>query len=324
MKWASLLLFRRRHAWWRKRTLDLLSKEINMKLLIRSLVAAAVIACCAAQAQTPAPILAAPAPLPTEQVAVGAKPYQVQVATAGAGRYTVIFESGFGTDLRAWRKVAPELAKVARVVSYSRAGHGGSEPRPEPRTIEQSAIELEQLIAAARLAPPFILVGHSYGGLLVRSFAARHPGQVAGMVLVDPADERFNRALRKLDAARAAEDDRQFAAIVPAKFQPELKLLQPVLDSGTLPLAGKLPDVPTVVLTSVQQAEKPMFFLETPQAVAAKQELHASFLRQFSDGSQVVTSKSGHNIQLEEPELVVAAVNKVIAAAEKGLAQARR
>lgn len=88
------------------------------------------------------------------------------------------------------------------------------------------------------------------------------------MVLVDPADERFNPALRKLDAVRAAEDDRQFAAMVPPKFQAGLKLLQPVLDSGVLPPAGKLPNVPAVVLTSVQQAEKPMFFLETAQAVA--------------------------------------------------------
>lgn len=296
-------------------------KETNMMLFLRSLAAAALVACCAAQAQTPAPVAATP--LATERIAVGAKPYQVQVASAGAGRYTVIFESGFGTDLRAWRKVAPDVAKVARTLSYSRAGHGASDARPEPRTIEQSTIELEELIAAAKLAPPFILVGHSYGGLLVRSFAARHPGQVAGMVLVDPADERFNPALRKLDAARAEEDDRQFAAIVPAKFQPELKLLQPVLDSGTLPLAGKLPNVPTIILTSVQQADKPMFFLESPQAMALKQELHASFLRQFSDGSQVLTSRSGHNIQIEEPELVVAAVNKVIAAADRQQAQAR-
>jgi pimeloyl-ACP methyl ester carboxylesterase len=263
---------------------------------------------CAAQADTPA----SPA-----RLVVG--PYQVQVAQEGSGRYTVIFESGFGTDLNAWRKVAPEVAKFAHTVAYSRAGYGASDARPEPRTILQSSQELDQLVAAAKLTPPFILVGHSYGGLLVRAFAARHPGSVAGMVLVDPADERFNPALRKLDAQRAEADDRQFAAIVPAKFQPELNQLQPVLDSGVLPLpvAGKLPDVPVVVLTSVQQAEKPEFFLETPQAVALKRALHADFLRQFSEGAQVVTSKSGHNIQREEPELVVAAVHKVIAAAEK-------
>lgn len=294
-----------------------------MKLLIGSFGFAAIMACCSAQAQTPAKAPVSGASITTEQVAVGAKPYFVQVAIGGAGRYTVIFESGFGTDLRAWRKVAPEVAKVARIFTYSRAGYGKSDPRPEPRTFGQNTLELEQLIAAAKLAPPFILVGHSYGGLLVRAYAARHPAQVAGMVLVDPTDEHFNPALRKLDAMRAEGDDRQFASIVPARFQSELQLLQPVLDSGVLPVAGKLPDVPTVVLTSVQQAEKPEFFLESPQAVAIKQELHAQFLRQFSDGSQVLTSQSGHNIQLDEPELVIAAINKVMADADRQSAQAR-
>lgn len=251
----------------------------------------------------------------TDRIAVGN--YQVQMAMAGSGTYTVIFESGFGTGMGTWRKVAPEVAKVARTVTYSRAGHGASDPRPEPRTLLQSSEELDQLVAAARLRPPFILVGHSYGGLLARAFAVRHPDWIAGMVLVDPADERFNPGLRKLDAGRAAADDKQFAAIVPAKFQPELQQLQPVLDSGTFPLPGKLPDVPVVVLTSVQQAEKPEFFLETPQAVALKRSLHADFLRQFSDGSQVTTDKSGHNIQMEQPALVIAAVEKVIGAADK-------
>ncbi|MCA1854484.1 alpha/beta hydrolase [Massilia oculi] len=286
-----------------------------MRPLVHSLSLVLVLACAGTHAQ---PV---PAELAPTRIAVGAAPYQVQYATAGAGRYTVIFESGFGTDLRAWRKVAPEVAKSARVLAYSRAGHGGSDPRPEPRTIAQNTLELEQLIAAAKLAPPFILVGHSYGGLLVRSFAARHPRQVAGMVLVDPSDERFNPALRKLDAARAAEDDRKFAGFVPAKFQPELQLLQPVLDSGSLPLDGKLPDVPVVVLSSVQQADKPMFFLETEAAVAIKKDLHADFLRQFGDGQQVLTTKSGHNIQLEEPELVVAAIGRVIAAADRRAGQ---
>jgi len=287
-----------------------------MKLAVPALVLVFLFACADAAAQSPA--------LAADQIAVGAKPYAVQTAVAGAGRYTVIFESGFGTGMGAWRKVAPELARDARVVTYSRAGHGSSEARPEPRTIAQNTNELEQLIAAQKLAPPFILVGHSYGGLLMRAYAARHPEQVAGMVLVDPSDERFNAALRKLDATRAALDDEQFAKFVPPKFQPELKLLQPVLDGAAPPYAGKLPDVPTVVLTSVQQAEKPMFFLETADAVAIKQSLHADFLRQFSKGSQVVTAKSGHSIQMEEPELVIAAVRDVISQADRGGAQAGR
>jgi pimeloyl-ACP methyl ester carboxylesterase len=248
-----------------------------------------------------------------DRIAVGA--YQVQAVSTGTGPYTVIFESGFGTDLRAWRNVAPAIAKSARVLTYSRAGYGQSDARPEPRTLLQSSLELDQLITAAGLRPPFILVGHSYGGLLVRAFAARHPDQVAGMVLVDPADERFSPALRKLNAARVDEDDSRFAAIVPAKFKPELAALQPVLDSGVFPVPGRLPDVPVVVITSMQPVDKPAFFLETPPARQVLYGLHADVAKGFRDGSHVVTERSGHNIQLDEPELVIAAIESVMAKA---------
>ena len=144
---------------------------------------------------------AAPAP---ETIKVGN--YQVQAVTLGSGPYTVILEAGFGRDLGVWRNVAPALATSAKVLAYSRAGHGKSDPRPEAPTIAARTGELEQLIATAGLKPPFILVGHSYGGFLIRSFAARHPEQVAGMVFVDPSDEAFNLELRKPDAAAVDKD----------------------------------------------------------------------------------------------------------------------
>lgn len=262
-------------------------------------------ACFAAHAEPVAP--------PPAQIAVGA--YQVQMSSAGSGPCTVIFESGFGTDLRAWRKVAPEIARTARVVTYSRAGYGGSDARPEPRTLLQSSLELDQLVAAANLRPPFILVGHSYGGLLARAFAVRHPEWVAGMVLVDPSDERFNPALRKLNAARVDADDSRFAAIVPAKFRPELDALKPVLDSGVFPVPGVLPDVPVVVISSMQPVEKPAFFLETAPARQVLFGLHDDFARRFRDGTHVATERSGHNVQLDEPELVIQAIEQVIAKA---------
>ncbi|QOY94870.1 alpha/beta hydrolase [Massilia sp. UMI-21] len=273
----------------------------------RSHVAAAMLALALSgtlQAATPGP----------DTVKVG--DYHVQMATLGSGRYTVILEAGFGRDLGVWRNVAPALAKSAKVVAYSRAGHGKSDPRPEAPTIVARTNELEQLIAAARLTPPFVLVGHSYGGLLVRSYAVRHPEQVAGMVFVDPSDEGFNVELRKLDAAAVEQDTRLTEQFVPPKFQAELRSVQAVLDSGKLPFAGALPDVPVAVLTSVQKREQPQLFLETPAAVQVWRTLHERFFRTFSNGSHIVTAESGHNIHQEQPQLVVAAVEGVIAAAE--------
>ncbi|WP_229409176.1 alpha/beta fold hydrolase [Massilia yuzhufengensis] len=242
--------------------------------------------------------------------------YQVQAATLGAGNYTVILEAGFGRDLGVWRNVAPALAKSAKVMAYSRAGHGKSDPRPEAPTIAARTNELEQLVAAAGLKPPFILVGHSYGGFLVRSFATRHPEQVAGMAFVDPSDEAFNVELRKLDAAGVDKDTKLTEQFMPPKLHAELRSVQAVLDSGKLPFAGALPDVPVAVLTSVQKREQPQLFLETPAAVQVWRGLHERFFRNFSNGSHIVTAESGHNIHQEQPQLVVSAIEGVIAAAE--------
>jgi pimeloyl-ACP methyl ester carboxylesterase len=264
-----------------------------------------------AGAQTPASTSAAAA---SDLLDVG--PYRVQMASLGAGPYTVIFESGFGRDLNVWRDVAPQVAKSNKVVTYSRAGHGRSEARPAVPTLASRTDELEQLIAAAGWTPPFVLVGHSYGGFLIRSYAARHPAQIAGMVFVDPSDEHQNTELRKLDAAAVDNDTRLLVQYMPPKLQPELAQVQAILDSGKLSLAGPLPDVPVVVLTSVQRREKPQMFLETPAAVEVWRDLHARFFRSFKRGSHVVTPDSGHNIHQEQPALVVAAIAEVIAAAD--------
>lgn len=242
--------------------------------------------------------------------------YQVQMATLGSGSYTVILESGFGRDLGVWRNVAPGLARSAKVVAYSRAGHGKSDARPEAPSIAARTNELEQLIATAGLKPPFVLVGHSYGAFLIRSYAVRHPEQVAGMVFVDPSDEQFNLELRKIDSAGVDKDTRLTEQFMPPKLHPELRSVQAVLDSGKLPFTGALPDVPVAVLTSVQKREQPQLFLETPAAVQVWRGLHERFFRGFSNGSHIVTAESGHNIHQEQPQLVVSAVEGVIAAAE--------
>lgn len=84
-----------------------------------------------------------------------------------------------------WRKVQPEIGKFVSVYSYDRAGLGYSEPSPRPRTSRVFAEELHELLNAAGVAPPYILVGHSFAGFNVRLFASRYRSETAGMVLVD-------------------------------------------------------------------------------------------------------------------------------------------
>lgn len=104
----------------------------------------------------------------------------------GEGSPAVVFESGLMSTVLSWGDIQTEIAKEARAVSYDRAGLGWSDPGPAPRDAGQIVNELHQLLEQAHVCPPFILVGHSFGGLTTRLFAARYPEEVAGLVLIDP------------------------------------------------------------------------------------------------------------------------------------------
>jgi pimeloyl-ACP methyl ester carboxylesterase len=109
----------------------------------------------------------------------------------GEGSPTVIFESGLGDPALAWTLVQPEVARFTRACSYDRAGAGYSgEPRNDhPRDGRTLAGELHALLSVAGVTGPYVLVGHSFGGLLVRVFAAAFPAEAAGVVLVDATHE---------------------------------------------------------------------------------------------------------------------------------------
>jgi pimeloyl-ACP methyl ester carboxylesterase len=108
---------------------------------------------------------------------------------SGAGSPTVVFDSGSGQPGYSWILVQPEVAKHTRACWYDRAGYGWSDPATGTRASSDIAEDLDKLLRTAGIAPPYILVGHSFGGFNIRVFADRHRDEVAGMVLVDSADE---------------------------------------------------------------------------------------------------------------------------------------
>jgi pimeloyl-ACP methyl ester carboxylesterase len=99
----------------------------------------------------------------------------------------VIFDSALGGTCLSWTLVQPEVAKFAQAFTYDRAGFGWSDPAPAPRTSANIVDELRSLLREAAVAPPYILCGHSFGGLNMRVYAGTYPAEVAGLVLVDAA-----------------------------------------------------------------------------------------------------------------------------------------
>jgi pimeloyl-ACP methyl ester carboxylesterase len=229
----------------------------------------------------------------------------------GEGEFTVIFESGFGSDLSHWRNVAAQISTKAKVVVYSRAGAGKSEPIKNARTLLESTGELQQLIAKADLKPPFIFVGHSYGAHIVRTFAAKNPKNVAGLVFVEPANEKFFKKLKQLDKEKTESFLKIYEKMVPKKLQAESKILMAIDEKGVLPDFGPLPNVPAVILTSMVQ-EHPQFIIHSPEGKKIWRDLHTELFNQFTNASHVVTNNSGHNIALQEPQIVIEAINNVI------------
>src|SRR5215475_8876914 len=127
-----------------------------------------------------------PAP-PGKLVDIGGR--RLHINCTGKGAPTVVMEAGAGDFSFDWGLVQPQVARFSRVCSYDRAGYAWSDPGPTPRTMRQIAFELHTGLLNAGIKGPYILIGHSLGGAIVRTYASQYPKEVAGMVLVDSVHE---------------------------------------------------------------------------------------------------------------------------------------
>jgi pimeloyl-ACP methyl ester carboxylesterase len=113
--------------------------------------------------------------------------FRLHINCAGQGSPSVVFDAALGGSSLSWALVQGEVARFARACSYDRAGFGWSDAGPLPRTAGRIADELRVLLDRAGEAPPYVLVGHSFGGLVMRVFATKFRRETAALVLVDPA-----------------------------------------------------------------------------------------------------------------------------------------
>ena len=113
--------------------------------------------------------------------------WRLHLVCSGAGTPAVVMDAALGGSSISWSLIQPGVARMTRACSYDRAGFGWSDAGPMPRTAGRAADELRVLLDRAAIPPPYLIVGHSFGGLVMRIFAARYRTDVVGLVLVDPA-----------------------------------------------------------------------------------------------------------------------------------------
>jgi pimeloyl-ACP methyl ester carboxylesterase len=250
---------------------------------------------------------------------------------AGPGHPTVVLESGLGGRLEEWDRVFSKVAAFASVVAYDRAGVGQSESDGELPTPRHVARKLHGLLAQIDMKPPYVLVGHSWGGPLIRMFAALYPQDTAGLVYVDPTDMRSEEQQLEYYKARGYA-----AADVPAlrekkrqqfrAYGPEMSVAMDFEDTyfAEFRALPPPPDVPVSVVMATK-------FDPAPWAgePCKPRDCHDAWVRlrigwltplarQSSDGTFTLTTKSGHRVPQEDPDLVVWAIQRVLTSAQAG------
>lgn len=230
---------------------------------------------------------------------------QVEYVLAGQGEPVVVFENGLGATLDWWAKVWPDTVAQTRALAYDRAGYGRSDASLQPRDGAHVVEELRALLRAQDLPPPYVLVGHSLGGLYMQLFARQYPGEVAALVLVDSTHpdqvkgagnpERWPVWLKVLFRATASETARQELAAVDATGDAV----------SSLPVDST---VPVWVLSALRTTGAPSVLADDAAQKRAD-------IAQLYPGSTQVWVDSGHGIPLEKPEAVVSAIRDAVRAA---------
>ena len=206
-------------------------------------------------------------PPPGEMVDVGG--YSLHINCVGQGTPIVVLDTGSGGFSAQWVRVQREVSDTTRVCAYDRAGMGWSEMGPEPRDAEQISSELHTLLKGAGIEGPFVLVGHSFGGLYTRTYAARYPDEVAGVVLVDSSSPK--QVSHRPVTRDSNEPQKQKNAVVPRLAQLGVSLLARL---GVVRLLSKL-DPASPELPQQQRAQIDALTPSTRQVVTTALEFLA-------------------------------------------------
>jgi len=262
---------------------------------------------------------------------------QLHYMEKGAGELTVVFESGMGLSRSAWGLVQPLVAEHTRTVVYDRAGSGRSEPDQEPRTLTRIADDLDFLLNQLG-AGPFILVGHSWGGPIIRVVAAMNSARIRGLVLIDQTDEHCELYFEEKSVKHYARMNKLLPLLArvglyrligskPGKVQPAdvykdhrqedltLQAARTMVAEGMLFLEDlralrdrplKLEGIEVSVISGTLMSRMERKFRPTLHAA------HRQTVAALTTARLVEAPNSGHMIMYTEPHLIVGEIKRMI------------
>jgi pimeloyl-ACP methyl ester carboxylesterase len=224
---------------------------------------------------------------------------RLEYVIQGDGSPTVLFNSN--TDMDSWIKVLPEVAKFTKVFADNRPGYGSSKPAMGQNTGKSVVERLHQLLEETGQRPPYVLVGHSYSGLFTNLFARTYPDEVAGVIFVDashPAQEDWWHTNRPFESLLIHEFSK-------ATYNWEHFAFQKVAED--LREAGPFPNIPIIVITAGKE-----WILDTQAWRDQWMRFQLDLVSLSPQGKHIIATESGHNIQDQQPDLVINAIREIV------------
>ena len=257
---------------------------------------------------------------------------KIQIQTKGLesrkpGQPVVVFESGLGTPLGNWDTIFDEVARQAPVVAYDRPGIGDSPPNEEMPTLQNVTNRLRKILQSLELPPPYLLVGHSLGGVYVRGFALYYPQELAGLVIIDPADftetcanlglpwREVGFSQGKVDTLVMERKTGKYKpnAAAPIAIQREGEVLFDLRQAEFAQLRSTpLPNIPVAIVTSgrfdpfpgAAPYDEALFKAKMKQRI----ERWTNLMNTIPKGRLFYSASAGHFVHRDDPMLALASI----------------
>lgn len=231
----------------------------------------------------------------------------------GTGKPVVVFVSGFGDRVSSWMSVQRNVAELTRTISYDRAGLGESEMLSVNRSLDTLVFELDEILEKEQVEAPYILVGHSYGGHIIRYFTHKHPERVAGLVLVDATVEHMEDEFKRI---KTPSEIKSYDSLSEYGRDPtwsdgmRREADYFTINSNTIKSISFNKDIPATIITAMNTPESGLKFLQGVNEM--KVTLHKRWVMESPHFKHVLANKSGHYVQFDEPQLVIDEIKALV------------
>ncbi len=235
----------------------------------------------------------------TEQIKLNEK--NVEYIMSGNGSPTVVFETGMGPTVNTWDAILDSLSVHTKVYAYNRPGYGNSSIHNVPRSVIEVAEQLHQNLIAQNIQPPYLLVGHSAGGLYINMFARMYPKEVIGLVFIDASHpEQFEY----FKSDQVLLYNLLITAAKKGKCEYELDIINS--SSASFIDAPEFPQIPLTVLTAGKSSP-----LESKKLREKWLYFQNDLVKLSNKNRQIIVEKSGHYIHKNEPDLVISEILRI-------------